>query len=181
MQKKRLISQPELHIILKRLALEIIENHHELERTAIIGLQPRGVFAARIIIDYLREFLGPNPIQYGELDHTFHRDDFRTGDTLRIPHPIKIDFDIENKNIILIDDVVYTGRSVKSAMDALSSYGRPAKIELLAVIDRRFNRETPIMSDYCGKVVDTRSKDQKVQIDWDLPETHVWLLKPNHE
>jgi pyrimidine operon attenuation protein/uracil phosphoribosyltransferase len=120
-------------------------------------------------------------VLYGELDHTFFRDDFRRGQEILTPHPIKIDFDIEGKNIILVDDVVYTGRSVRSAMDALSSYGRPSKIELLALLDRRFNRETPIMSDYCGKVIDTRGNSQKVLVDWNPRKINVWLLNTTEE
>jgi pyrimidine operon attenuation protein/uracil phosphoribosyltransferase len=176
MEEKLILDYPQVDIILRRLALELIENHNTFSNTAIIGLQPRGVFPARIIHKYVKEFTGNSTVLYGELDHTFYRDDFRRGDSLRLPHPIKIEFDIEGKNIILVDDVVYTGRSIRSAMDALSAYGRPAKVELLALIDRRFNRETPIMSDYCGKVIDTRNKVQQVKVEWEQEQCKVWLL-----
>ncbi|MCK9481248.1 MAG: bifunctional pyr operon transcriptional regulator/uracil phosphoribosyltransferase PyrR [Bacteroidia bacterium] len=181
MNKRLILNHKEAHIILKRLAMELIENHNDFAHSAIIGLQPRGVFPARLLVEYVKEFTKNPSILYGELDHTFFRDDFRRGNEQLIPHPIKINFDIEGKNIILVDDVVYTGRSVRSAMDALTSYGRPAKIELLALLDRRFNRETPIMSDYCGKVIDTRGKGQKLQVDWNEKKINVWLLNTIEE
>lgn len=175
-EEKRILNHKEIHIILKRLALELIETHNDFANTAIIGLQPRGVNPARLLHKYVKEFTGNPSVLYGELDHTFYRDDFRRGDDLKVPHPVKISFDIEGRNIVLVDDVVYTGRSVRSAMDALSSYGRPSRIELLALIDRRYNRETPIMSDYCGKVIDTRGKGQKVRVEWTENDMNVWLL-----
>ncbi|MBX2984731.1 MAG: bifunctional pyr operon transcriptional regulator/uracil phosphoribosyltransferase PyrR [Bacteroidia bacterium] len=181
MKKKLILNHKEIEIILKRLAMELIENHNDFSKSAIIGLQPRGVFPARSLVEYVKEFTNNPNVLYGELDHTFFRDDFRRGQEILTPHPIKIDFDIEGKNIILVDDVVYTGRSVRSAMDALSSYGRPSKIELLALLDRRFNRETPIMSDYCGKVIDTRGNSQKVLVDWNSKKINVWLLNTTEE
>jgi pyrimidine operon attenuation protein / uracil phosphoribosyltransferase len=178
MEKKLILNHKETTIILKRLALELIENHTDLSQTAIIGLQPRGIYPARLIHQFVQEFTQNKRVSYGELDHTFYRDDFRRGESLKMPHPIKIDFPIEGKKVILVDDVVYTGRSVRAAMDALSSYGRPAKIELLALIDRRYNRETPIMTDYCGRVIDSRAKEHKVIVDWNEDNMNVWLLNP---
>jgi pyrimidine operon attenuation protein/uracil phosphoribosyltransferase len=179
MEKKLILDHKTATVILQRLALELIENNDDFSNTAIIGLQPRGVFPARLIKEYVKTFIQKDHIYYGELDHTFYRDDFRRGDALHLPHPVKIDFSIEGKKIILVDDVVYTGRSVRAAMDSLSSFGRPDKVELLAFIDRRYNRETPIMSDYCGRIIDSRGSGQRVQVDWS-DNIQVWLLNPQN-
>jgi pyrimidine operon attenuation protein/uracil phosphoribosyltransferase len=176
MEQKLILNHTEAIIILKRLSLELIENHNDFSNTAIIGLQPRGIKISRLIHQFVQEFLDNQKVLYGELDHTFFRDDFRRGEDLKVPHPVKIEFDIEGKNIVLVDDVVYTGRSVRSALDALSVYGRPSKVELCALIDRRYNRETPIMTDYYGKIIDTRGAGQKVRVDWNEDEINVWLL-----
>jgi pyrimidine operon attenuation protein / uracil phosphoribosyltransferase len=175
--KKVILNHAEVEIMLKRLAMELIENHDDFSKTALIGLQPRGVLPAREIHKIIEKMTG-HKVLYGELDHTFYRDDFRRNEDVLIPHPIKIDFEVEKKKVVLIDDVLYTGRSVRSAMDALSSFGRPDKIELLCLIDRKFNRETPIAPDYFGKVVDTRGKVQKVKVDWEDNNHQIWLLNP---
>jgi len=176
MEQKIILNNDQIETTLKRLALEIIENHSDFSETAIIGLQPRGTMAARKIVEYIKQFTGLKEVLYGELDHTFHRDDFRRSETLLIPHPIKIEFNVEKKNIVLVDDVLYTGRSVRSAMDALTTFGRPAHIELMVLIDRRFNREIPIHPNYYGKVIDTRAKNDNVKVVWHDNKNEVWLL-----
>ena len=169
MEEKLLYDHQKLNATINRLAYELIENHEQFNQTAIIGLQPRGILLARIIRQRVEEII-QSKIKYGELDITFFRDDYRTNDKQLVASPIHIPFSTENLNIILIDDVLYTGRSIRSAMDALLGFGRPAKIELCVLIDRKFNR------DYVGKTVDTRGHGQKVKVEWAEKNYKVWLI-----
>lgn len=180
MKKRIILEANQTQIILQRIALQISENHGTLDNCAIIGMQPRGVKLAKKLHDVLSNITKNKKIEYGELDSTFYRDDFRKGDKFLIPNSLKIDFLIENKTIILIDDVLYTGRSVRSALNSLGDFGRPLKIELVALIDRKFNRELPIQPDYVGEEVDTRANDI-VEVNWNekkiAPE--VWIITDN--
>jgi pyrimidine operon attenuation protein/uracil phosphoribosyltransferase len=133
--------------------------------TALIGMQPRGIFLSRRIKNRLEHILGNQPFLYGELDIAFYRDDFRRGNEQILPSELKIDFHIQDKKIVLIDDVLYTGRSIRSALDALTDFGRPSKVELLVLVDRKYSRDLPIQPDYVGISVDTRSND-KVKVEW---------------
>ena len=165
-------------LTLNRLALELIENHNQFQDTVIIGLQPRGIALSKRIIEILKNLSGVN-ISYGEIDATFHRDDFRQKSL--IPSATHIDFDIDNKNVVLVDDVLFTGRSVRSTLDALSNYGRPKKTELLVLVDRRFSREVPIQPDYVGIRVDA-IQSEKVKVNWkdEYSEDHIFIeAKPN--
>ena len=175
MEEKLLYDHQKLNATINRLAYELIENHEQFNQTAIIGLQPRGILLARIIRQRVEEII-QSKIKYGELDITFFRDDYRTNDKQLVASPIHIPFSTENLNIILIDDVLYTGRSIRSAMDALLGFGRPAKIELCVLIDRKFNRENPVAPDYVGKTVDTRGQGQKVKVEWAEKNYKVWLI-----
>ena len=175
MEEKLLYDHQKLNATINRLAYELIENHEQFNQTAIIGLQPRGILLARIIRQRVEEII-QSKIKYGELDITFFRDDYRTNDKQLVASPIHIPFSTENLNIILIDDVLYTGRSIRSAMDALLGFGRPAKIELCVLIDRKFNRENPVAPDYVGKTVDTRGHGQKVKVEWAENNYKVWLI-----
>jgi pyrimidine operon attenuation protein/uracil phosphoribosyltransferase len=175
MEEKLLYDHQKLNATINRLAYELIENHEQFNQTAIIGLQPRGILLARIIRLRVEEII-QSKIKYGELDITFFRDDYRTNDKQLVASPIHIPFSTENLNIILIDDVLYTGRSIRSAMDALLGFGRPAKIELCVLIDRKFNRENPVAPDYVGKTVDTRGHGQKVKVEWAEKNYKVWLI-----
>lgn len=180
--KRLILDHRRMAIILHRLALQIEEMHgDDLQDTAIIGLQPRGIQLARRIHQILSA-RNQGRIPYGELDSTFYRDDFRRGDKPLIPSSIFLEFSVENKNVILIDDVLYTGRSVRSALNALADFGRPAHTELMVLIDRRFNRELPIQPDYAGEVVDSRMND-KVLVTWGENETdhQVWILTSENE
>ncbi len=174
MEKKLLYNHDRLMIMLKRLTLQLIENHENFEQVAIIGLQPRGIYPARIIKELVESKLNKK-IHYGELDITFYRDDFRTSGKPLVAEPTHLNFSTEKKKIILIDDVLFTGRSIRSAMDALMDYGRPDKIELCVLIDRKYNRENPIAPDYVGEVIDTRGYEQKVKVDWEENNFKVWL------
>ena len=177
MEKRLILDNSLTRIILERIALQITENHSNLENCAIIGMQPRGILLARKLLEIVIRISGNKSILYGELDSTFYRDDFRQGDKMLVPNTIKIDFLIEGKKIIIVDDVLYTGRSVRSSLNALADFGRPLKIELMALIDRKFNRELPIQPDYIGEEVDTRTND-RVEVIWtenkSTPE--VWII-----
>lgn len=162
---KIILEKKQFSIVIDRLCYELIEKHGLFENTAIIGLQPRGIFLARRIIKRLSEITKNNTITYGELDISFYRDDFRRGNEQIIPSEMNINFTVESKKVILIDDVLYTGRSIRSALDALVDFGRPEKVELMVLIDRRYSRHLPIQPDYTGIVVDTRSND-KVKVEW---------------
>ena len=163
--KKSLYSQHHLSITLDRLTAELIENHKDFSNTVIIGLQPRGIYLADRIVHLLRHQLPESNIQYGKLDITFYRDDFNTTAELHIPTETNIDFSLDGKNVVLIDDVLYTGRSIRAGLDALLDFGRPKSVELLVLIDRWFSREVPIQPDYVGKTVESVT-DQKVKVLW---------------
>lgn len=165
MSQKVLLSSKEINIILHRLACQLLENHLDFANTVLIGLQPRGIFVAERLTQILKEEYGVKHIDVGFLDITFYRDDFRRGDKPLEATQTKIDFLIEDKNVVLIDDVLYTGRSINAALTALQSFGRPLEVELLALIDRRFSRHLPIQPNYRGRQVDAIN-DEKVKVMW---------------
>jgi pyrimidine operon attenuation protein/uracil phosphoribosyltransferase len=179
LEDKVLLNHQKLDIILNRLAFQLYENHGNLSDTIIIGLQPRGVTFARLIWEKATQISGNTKIPFGELDTTFHRDDFRRGEPL-IPKATRIDFLVENKDVVLVDDVLYTGRNVRAALDALTAYGRPRRVELMVLIDRRYSRELPIEAAYVGSQVDTRANDKvKVFLDPAYENNKVLLLTGN--
>lgn len=161
---KTLLTQKQLQLTLQRLAHQLVENHLDFSNTAIIGIQPRGVHLSDRIVSLVSEITGKTNLEYGKLDITFYRDDVYTNE-IQVPNVTDIPFSIEGKKVILIDDVLYTGRTIRSAMDALIDFGRPEKVELLVLIDRRFSRELPIQPDYIGYTVDT-ILTQKVKVYW---------------
>jgi pyrimidine operon attenuation protein/uracil phosphoribosyltransferase len=165
MQKRTLLDGQKFQITIKRLCHQLIENHNDFSNTVLIGIQPRGSFFANRIQQELSAIVGNPTIKKGNLDITFFRDDFRRKDGLVSANTNTIDFIIEGKNVILIDDVLWTGRTIRSAMDALLAYGRPAKVELLVLIDRRFSRQLPIEPDYIGQQVDSLNS-QHVKVSW---------------
>lgn len=160
---KTILSEQQLALTVKRLAHQVLENNLQLTDTVIIGLQPRGVFLSDRIVNELKKIVQPELIQYGKLDITFYRDDVRK--SLHIANHTDIPFSITNKKVVLIDDVLYTGRTIRAALDALLDFGRPSKVSLCVLIDRRFSRELPIQPDYAGKVIDTIIS-QKVKVQW---------------
>lgn len=162
-------------LIIRRFVLQIAENHGDMDNLAIIGLQPRGVNLSSKLYARLKEMYPQSGALYGELDNTFFRDDFRKGE-IHIPRPSRINFNTENLNIILVDDVLFTGRTVRAGMDALINFGRPARIELMVLIDRRYNRELPISADYSGVVVDSRQTGEFVKVEWTDGNYQTWLL-----
>lgn len=163
-ETREILSREEFSISLSRLARELVENHNDFKQSVIIGIQPRGVFLANKLQTELQELTSAN-IQAGAIDTTFYRDDFRRNDKPLLPSVTNLDFSIENKQVILVDDVLYTGRTVRAAMDALLAFGRPASIELLVLVDRRFSRNLPIQANYVGKYVDSISTE-RVEVNW---------------
>ena len=165
MGHKILINSSEIQIILRRLACQLIENHPNLENTVLIGLQPRGIFLAERLISILKDDYQLNDISYGQLDITFYRDDFRRSEKPLEANKTNINFVVEQKKVIFIDDVLFSGRSIRAALTAIQSFGRPKTIELMVLIDRRFSRELPIQPDYSGRQVDVINQE-KVKIFW---------------
>ncbi|MFL5811265.1 MAG: bifunctional pyr operon transcriptional regulator/uracil phosphoribosyltransferase PyrR, partial [Flavisolibacter sp.] len=146
---KSLLNQQQITLTIKRLANQILENNVQLENTVLIGIQPRGIFLSDRIVKELSSLPDAKQVQYGKLDITFYRDDIRK--ELHVPNQTDIRFSIEGKKVVLIDDVLYTGRTIRAALDALMDFGRPEKVELLVLIDRRYSRQLPIQPDYTGK------------------------------
>jgi pyrimidine operon attenuation protein / uracil phosphoribosyltransferase len=160
---KTILTEQQLAITIQRLSHQLLENHVNLENTVLIGIQPRGIYFSNRIAKEIGKLVGNNKIFYGKLDITFYRDDIRKG--LHTANQTDIPFSIENKNVILIDDVLYTGRTIRAALDALIDFGRPAKVELCILIDRRFSRQLPIQPDYTGKSIDSIIT-QRVKVLW---------------
>ena len=160
---KSILSEQQLTITIRRLAQQILENHLDISNSIFLGVQPRGIFVSDRIVKEIKEQVGGMPISYGKLDITFYRDDIRKA--LHVPNQTDIPFSLENKNVVLIDDVLYTGRTIRAGLDALLSFGRPAKVELCVLIDRRFSRELPIQADYIGRSIDSIIS-QKVKVYW---------------
>jgi pyrimidine operon attenuation protein/uracil phosphoribosyltransferase len=162
MNQRTLLSAKEVDITLNRLSCQLIENHQDFKNTVIIGLQPRGAQLAKRLRDLLIQFTNVDSVDLGSLDTTFFRDDFRRRDEPIKANQTKIDFLVENKRVIFIDDVLYTGRSVRAALDAVNSFGRPASVELLVLINRRFSRHLPIEPNYVGKTIDSVASERVV-------------------
>ncbi len=165
MSQKILLTSKEVNIILHRLACQLIENHLDFSNSVLIGIQPRGVSLAERLKIILETEYNIKNISLGFLDITFFRDDFRRGEKQLEANKTQIDFLVEDKKVVFIDDVLFTGRSIRAALTAIQSFGRPAEIELLVLIDRRFSRHLPIQPDYRGRQVDVIN-DEKVKVCW---------------
>ncbi len=168
---KTILSNEQLQLTIQRLSHQLIENHYPFTDTIFIGLQPRGYLMADRIVETIQAIYPEKKLEYGKLDITFYRDDVHK--ELHVANQTTIRFNIENKNVILIDDVLYTGRTIRAAMDALLDFGRAAKVELCVLVDRRFNRQLPIQPDYTGKTIDS-ILSQKVIVDWEKPEVVLY-------
>jgi len=176
MQKKLILDSKQLDITISRLCQQLIENHSDFSHCVLLGLQPRGIFLAELIHQKLKSLKVNVPLGY--LDATFHRDDFRRRDTPAKASETRVPFAIEGKNVVLIDDVLFTGRTVRAALDAMISFGRPAKVELLVLVDRKATRDLPIAADYVGKYVDTHDT-QRVLVELQpngSKQNNVWLI-----
>ncbi|MDB4241450.1 bifunctional pyr operon transcriptional regulator/uracil phosphoribosyltransferase PyrR [Polaribacter sp.] len=169
MSKKTLLNAKDIEIILHRLACQLIENHNDFSNTVLIGLQPRGSFLAKRLLSLLKNEYQIKEIQLGSLDITFYRDDFGRREIPLEANTTEIDFLVEDKKVVFIDDVLFSGRSVRAALTAIQSYGRPKNVELLVLIDRRFSRDLPIQPNYRGRQVDAIN-EEKVLVTW--KETH---------
>jgi pyrimidine operon attenuation protein / uracil phosphoribosyltransferase len=164
MEKQEILNTRHFELTLRRLCHQLIENHGDFSETVLIGLQPRGINVVTRLKEQLEQILGKE-IQCGALDITFYRDDFRRREKPLIPSATNIDFVVEKKKVVLVDDVLYTGRTIRAGLDAMLAFGRPSGVELLVVIDRRFKRELPIQADYIGQAVDTLS-EERVSVEW---------------
>ncbi|WP_121354638.1 bifunctional pyr operon transcriptional regulator/uracil phosphoribosyltransferase PyrR [Flavisolibacter nicotianae] len=160
---KTLLTEQQIGLTVKRLAHQLLENHVALNNTVLIGLQPRGIFLSDRIVREIRQSGEAENIVYGKLDITFYRDDVRK--EIHVPNQTDIRFSVEDKHVVLIDDVLYTGRTIRAALDALMDFGRPAKVELMVLVDRRYSRQLPIQADYIGKSIDSIIT-QRVKVLW---------------
>jgi len=177
MEKRLILDTDLLQITINRLVEELIENHKDFQDTVLIGLQPRGVFLAQRIQKRLNQRLNKD-LPLGLLDTTFYRDDFRRRDTPLKANATDIPFIIEDKKVILIDDVLFTGRTVRAALDAMIAFGRPKLVELLTFIDRKYTRDLPIQPDYVGRRVNT-IKSQRVLVEWTdqgAENDKIWIV-----
>lgn len=165
MKPVTILSSTEFELTINRLCHQLIEDHDDLSTTALIGLQPRGVFLLSRVEQVLKKILGNKELLTGHLDITFHRDDIHRYDAPLTPSTTQLDFSLENKNVVLIDDVLYTGRSTRAGLEALLHFGRPEKVQLMCMIDRRFSRHLPIQPDYIGRWVDT-IETERVEVKW---------------
>jgi len=177
-KEKVLMTSDHIDIVIERLCHQLIETYEHFEKTCNIGIQSKGVLLANLLHQRLLKILDISKIEYGKLDITFYRDDFRTRDKPLMANRTEIDFYLDSKNVVLVDDVVYTGRTIQSAMTALNHYGRPKRVELLALVDRRFNRHLPIKTDYVGMRVDALDHVYvKVKLEEDEEQKVLLLAK----
>ncbi|MBL7730260.1 MAG: bifunctional pyr operon transcriptional regulator/uracil phosphoribosyltransferase PyrR [Chitinophagaceae bacterium] len=148
----------QLKTAVDKLAKEIKAQMSDPENTLFVGIQQGGVVVADGIIQALQQLDPAMKIQYGQLDITFYRDDIRNA--ILAPDKMNLPFSIENKTVILIDDVLFTGRTIKAALDALLDYGRPAKVQLCVLVDRKEHRQFPIQADFTGITLETTKTDK---------------------
>lgn len=177
MPKRLILDGRLLDITLTRLCQQLIENHGAFGQSVLLGLQPRGILLADRIRKKLLELTGKD-VPTGYLDTTFYRDDFRRRETPLKANTTHVPFLIEDRKVVLIDDVLFTGRSVRAALDAMTAFGRPRKVELLVLIDRKYTRDLPIEAHYVGRHVNT-ILTQKVLVEWTeqgLAQDAIWLV-----
>ncbi len=177
MSPRIILDTARFQLVIDRLCHQLIENHKDFKNTAIIGVQPRGIFLAQRIQKRIQEITKIKKLELGKLDITFYRDDFRTGNAPLQANETDVEFSLEHKRIVLVDDVLYTGRTIRSALDALLDFGRPEDVELLVLIDRRLHRHVPIQAKYAGKTIDSII-DERVKVEWQEQgeEDKVWLI-----
>ena len=165
MSNPRIIhNQERFELTIERLCRHLIEEHGDFSNTCLIGVQTGGVTLAKRLRDGLAR-MGVTGYPYGKLDITFYRDDFRTARGPLTPQITEIDFLVEDKRVVLVDDVLYSGRTTLSALTALNHFGRPAQVELLVMVDRRFRRVLPVRANYRGISVDALH-DEYVEVQW---------------
>jgi len=164
-EERQILNQHDIEITIERLCQQLIENHNDFTDTVIIGVQPRGTFLSKRIITKLQTLIPSSPIQSGNVDISFYRDDLMRRDEPIVPEVMDMNLSVEGKNVVLIDDVLFTGRSIRSAIDALMAFGRPKSVELLTLIDRRFSRHLPIQPNYVGRTIDA-IESERVIVEW---------------
>ena len=178
MEPKVLLSDKKISIILNRLCFQLIEQHGDFSNAVLVGLQPRGT----LLLDRLMELLtqsGIKELKTGKLDTTFFRDDFRRSERPHIANATIMNQSVEGKDVVLIDDVLFTGRSIRAALTAIDTYGRPKSVELLVLVDRRFSRHLPIQPDYLGAQIDALQGD-KVKVVWSEGEIKNTVYLEKH-
>ncbi len=182
MKPRIILDNQKFALTIERLCHQLIENHKDFSRTAIIGIQPRGIYLSKRICQRLKAINPKLNFESGVMDITFYRDDFRRRENPLKPSATEIEFSIEGKKVVLIDDVLFTGRTIRAAMDALLDFGRPEHVELLVLIDRRFSRDLPIQADYVGKTIDS-IESEHVKVEWaETDKTDsVWILTTNEK
>ena len=164
-KERQILNQQDINITIERLCQQLIEHHNDFNNTVIVGVQPRGTFLSNRIITKLKQLLKTTNIESGNLDISFYRDDLRRREEPIVPQVMDMNLSLEGKNVVLIDDVLFTGRSIRSAIDALMAFGRPKSVELLTLIDRRFSRHLPIQPNYVGRTIDAL-ETEKVIVEW---------------
>lgn len=173
---EQLLDGDAIRRVLMRISHQILEKNISMENLCIIGMQSRGVFLARELVKIIEENEGQK-LPFGTLDNTFYRDDYRTGKKQLEPKVTDVPFDITDKDVILVDDVLYTGRTVRAAMDALFDLGRPRTIQLMVLVDRG-HRQLPIRADFVGKKM-TTDQNQMVSLHVDEidGDNSLWLVE----
>ena len=181
MKSTEILNSLQVSLTIRRLCFQLIENHHNFSNTVLVGLQPNGVPLVNRLKKELEKISGNN-IVTGSLDITFFRDDFRRKEKPLVPSITNIDFSIENKIVVLVDDVFFTGRTVRSGLDAIMTFGRPLSVEFLTLVERRFTQHLPIKADYIGQSIDTIN-EEKVSVLWkeNYGEDQIILHTPENE
>ena len=165
LDEREILNNESIVITIERLCYQLVEAHNTFDNTVLIGVQPRGTYLNNRILEKLELIVCNSNIASGNVDISFYRDDLMRRDEPIVPEVMDINISLEEKNIVLIDDVLFTGRSIRSAIDALMTFGRPRSIELLTLIDRRFSRDLPIQPNYVGKVIDAM-ESEKIIVEW---------------
>ena len=163
--ERQILNQKDIQITIERLCQQLIEHHGDFKNTVIVGVQPRGTFLSNRVIAKLKQLLNTTNLESGSLDISFYRDDLRRRDEPIVPEVMDMNLSLEGKDVVLIDDVLFTGRSIRSAIDALMAFGRPKSVELLTLIDRRFSRDLPIQPNYVGRTIDAIDSE-RVIVEW---------------
>lgn len=189
---KTISEAAQLDLTIERLCYQLIEDYGDFSNTCLIGIQTGGVMLAERLQQKLSDLslrgssttqpTGSTSMPFGKLDITFYRDDFRTSKKPLSANANEMPFVVENQRVILVDDVLYTGRSVQAAMTALNHYGRPESVKLLVLVDRRFNRQLPVRPDYVGIVMDALD-EAYVKVEWQEVEgsDRVLLFHKNED
>ena len=177
-EKSRIMDTARMKRALSRLASEIVEDNQGAKDLYIVGIRRRGVPIAERLVEKIEALEGERSV-FGIIDITLYRDDLSTVGANPIVNRTELDTDIEDKNIILVDDVLYTGRTIRAALDQLMDFGRPRKVQLAVLIDRgKEHRELPIQADFIGKTVPTkRSEIIKVMLKEYDDEEAVWIYE----